>query len=103
MTDQAGKTDNAARGGVARRSRRQLLAGGSGAMAAVVAAEALVRPAPAAAANGDPVILGRASKSTSLTSITNSTPGRDVLTCFATGSGGAVRGPTISGTGALAP
>ncbi len=92
MTDQARKTDNAARGGVARRSRRQLLAGGSGALAAVVTAEALVRPAPAAAANGDPVILGHANKSTSLTSITNSTAGRDVLTCFASGSGRVRRG-----------
>jgi len=101
MTDQAGKTDNAARGGVARRSRRQLLAGGSGALAAVVTAEALVRPAPATAANGDPVILGHANKSTSLTSITNSTAGRDVLTCFASGSGNAVRGTTIRGTGVL--
>src|SRR5260221_9431932 len=101
MTDKAGKTDNAARGGVARRSRRQLLAGGRGALAAVVTAEALVRPAPATAANGDPVILGHANKSTSLTSITNSTAGRDVLTCFASGSGDAVRGTTISGTGVL--
>src|SRR5260221_12807603 len=101
MTDQARKMDNPARGGVARGSRRQLLAGGSGALAAVVTAEALVRPAPAAAANGDPVILGHANKSTSLASITNSTAGRDVLTCFASGSGNAVRGTTIRGTGVL--
>jgi hypothetical protein len=101
MTDQASKAGNAARGGVARRSRRQLLAGGSGALAAVLTAEALARTAPAAAANGDPVILGHANKSTGLTSITNSTGGRTALACFASGSGDAVRGTTISGTGVL--
>jgi hypothetical protein len=100
MTDRARKTDNAGGAGIARRSRRQLLAGGSGALAAVVTAEAVFRAAPAAA-NGDPVILGHASKSTSLTSITNPPPTRTVLTCFASGSGDAVRGTTISGTGVL--
>ena len=98
MTDQTTKTDSAARGGLARRSRRQLLAGGSGGLAAGGDRRGLARAAPAAAANGDPVMLGQANKSASLTSITNSTADRTVLTCFASGSGNAVLGTTISGT-----
>jgi len=43
-------------------------------------------------------MLGQANKSASLTSITNSTADRTVLTCFASGSGNAVLGTTISGT-----
>lgn len=46
MTDQAGTTGQGSGREVARRSRRQLLAGGTGAVAAVLAAEALARPTP---------------------------------------------------------
>jgi hypothetical protein len=66
MTDEA-----SIRSGGARRSRRQLLAGGTGALAAVLAAEALARPAPADAADGDRLVLGRDTE-TSTTILTNS-------------------------------
>jgi hypothetical protein len=48
MMDQASKTDQAARGAAARRTRRQLFAGGTGALALVLTAETLARAAPAA-------------------------------------------------------
>jgi len=60
MTGHSSKADRATMSAVARRTRRQLLVGGTGAVAAALTAEALARPAPAAAANGDNVILGRA-------------------------------------------
>jgi hypothetical protein len=47
MTDQITTTDPARGSAAARRTRRQLLVGGTGALAAVLTAEALARPAPA--------------------------------------------------------
>jgi hypothetical protein len=90
MTDQAGA------GVRARRTRRQLLAGWTGAQAAVLTAEALVRPAPAAA-NGDNVILGQGNAETASTTITNSTDGGIALAGTATGSGTGLLGNTGSG------
>ena len=55
----------------ARKTRRQLLGGGTGAVAAVLAGGALARPAPALAANGDPVLLGRVNMATGPTTISN--------------------------------
>jgi hypothetical protein len=98
-TDQASATGQASRGERARRSRRQLLAGGTGALAAVLAAEALARPAPAAAANGDPVILGQQNDATSATVITNSTDTQVALHCIGTSSSGGVWGSSDIGTG----
>src|SRR5262249_6905673 len=96
------KRRRAAGGQGPRRSRRQLLAGGTGALAAVLAAEALARPAPAAAADGDPVLLGHdGNTETRMTIITNSTAGADVLLCVASGAGFAVRGASDTGAGVL--
>jgi len=47
-------TEQVSVGAPARRTRRQLLAAGTGALAAVLTAEALARPAPAQAADGNP-------------------------------------------------
>jgi hypothetical protein len=68
-------TDPVSAGTPARRTRRQLLAGGSGTLAAVLTAGALARPAPAYADNGNPVILGQLNDETSPTIITNSSGG----------------------------
>src|SRR5258708_35153211 len=60
ITDQArtagqtGTTGRASTAEPARRSRRQLLARGTGAIAAVIAAEAIARPAPPRAAHRRP-------------------------------------------------
>jgi hypothetical protein len=51
-------TEQVSAGGLARRTRRRLLAGGTGALA-VLTADALARPAPAAAANGGAVLVGQ--------------------------------------------
>jgi hypothetical protein len=69
MTDQATTADQASRNATARRTRRQLLAGGTGALAAVLTAEMLARPAPASAANGGNVILGGQNVETATTVI----------------------------------
>jgi hypothetical protein len=95
MTDQAGA------GMAAPRTRRQLLAGGTGTLAAVLTAEALARPAPAAAANGDNVILGQTNSETTGTIIENSTDGDVGLAGAATGSGPGLNGTSDSGYGVL--
>src|SRR5215472_14137689 len=85
-----------------RRTRRQLLAGGTGALAAVLAAQAIARPAPAAADNGGNVILGQVNTETSATQISNTADGTAVLQCVATGlsdSGDGVFGNSPSGAG----
>src|SRR5215470_6070231 len=64
-------SDRASAAAPTKRTRRQMLAGGTGAVAAVLAAGVLARPAPAAAADGDNVILGQANSSTNPTSISN--------------------------------
>jgi hypothetical protein len=71
MTDQATTTKKASRNAEARRTRRQLLAGGTGALAAVLTAEALARPAPASAANGGNVVLGQDNTAMATTVIEN--------------------------------
>ena len=72
MTDQATTTGETSRTAAGRRTRRQLLAGGTGALAAVLAAEALARPAPALAADGDNVVLGQDNTASATTVIANS-------------------------------
>ena len=72
-------TEHVSAGGSARRTRRQLLTAGTGALAAVLTAEALARPAPAAATDGNPVILGTDNTTTNGTSITNDLPGNNAF------------------------
>src|SRR5262249_19685218 len=88
----AGRTDRTVNGAAGGRSGRQLLAGGPGALAAAVALEALARPAPAAAADGDSVLLGLDNKATTVTQITNTSDSGNTLFCAASGSGAAVLG-----------
>jgi hypothetical protein len=92
-------TDLASTIATRRRTRRQLLAGGTGALAAALTAEALARPAPAAAANGDNVILGQENDETTVTTISNKTVGGTVLSCLAGGTGIAVAGTSGNGAG----
>jgi hypothetical protein len=94
-------TDQASDGMSARRTRRQLLAGGTGALAAVLTAGVLVRPAPAAAANGDNVILGALNTATGETVITNSSNGITALNAQATGSGIGLQSASDSSDGVL--
>jgi hypothetical protein len=70
-------------------------------VAAVLTAEALARPAPAAAANGDPVILGQLNTETSQTTITDPAFGGGALAVNATGGGGgnAIEASNLSGFG----
>jgi hypothetical protein len=93
MTYQAGA------GVAARRTRRQLLAGGTGALAAVFAGEALTRPAPAYAGTDGDVVLGQENNETTATAITNSTDGGDALLCTAAGSGYGLFSQSDSGDG----
>lgn len=94
MTDQAGPT--ARSGPSARRTRRQLIAGGTGAIAGL-AAGALARPVPAQAADGKPVVLGETNNEMSETIVSNNS-GSDALSGSATGTGRGLTG--VSGTGA---
>jgi hypothetical protein len=80
-----------------RRSRRQLLAGGAAAVG-VVAAEALTRGTPAAAANGDPIAMGQLNQASSGTSI-NDSGGDTTFAALATASGTALEGDAVDGTG----
>jgi hypothetical protein len=92
-------TDQPTTGRPARRTRRQLLAGGAGALAVVFTAEALTRPASAAAADGDNVILGQINTETDGTDIANSGNSGVALTSTINGSGFGVIGSTDSGDG----
>ena len=93
MTDQTSTSRSA------RRTRRQLLTGAAGALTAVLTAEALSRPGPASAANGDNVILGQSNTATTMTAITNSTDGDTALFAAATGFGTGLNGTSDSGNG----
>jgi hypothetical protein len=97
VTDQA-TTDQAA---ATRRTRRQLLAGGTGALAAVLAAEALAGTAPAEAANGDNVVLGGNNVATATTNIQNGTSssGQSAIHGIGTGQTNGVDGSTEHGFG----
>lgn len=91
-------TEEASVGVPARRTRRQLLAGGTGALAAVLTAEALARPAPAQAANGSPLILGQANDESQDTILNNTSPGDAVLILHPVGNGTGVEADADSGT-----
>jgi hypothetical protein len=60
------------------RSRRALLGGAIGGLAAL-AAQALGRPLSAKAANGDPIIIGQANSGADITSLSSTTPGEVAL------------------------
>ena len=94
MTDQPSRA--ARSGAAARRTRRQMITGGTGAIAAL-AAGALARPVPAQAASGKPVVLGETNTETAETIVSNSS-GSDALSGSATGTGRGLTG--ISDTGA---
>jgi hypothetical protein len=72
----------------ARRTRRQLLAGATGALAAVLAAETLGRPSPAAAVDGNNVVLGAGNFEENHTDIRNTTFGDSALDGSASGGVG---------------
>jgi hypothetical protein len=87
------------------RSRRALLGGAIGGLAAL-AAQALGRPLSAKAANGDPILIGQANSGADITSLTSTTPGEVALTVqggiglIGTGAQVGVRGEGgLSGTG----
>jgi hypothetical protein len=80
-----------------RRTRRHLLAGGAAAVGAV-AAEALARATPAAAANGDPITMGQLNQASSNTSINNN-GGDTTFTALGTVGGTALEGDAVDGTG----
>jgi hypothetical protein len=84
-------------------SRRRVLARAAGAgviAAAAIAAETLGRPAPAAAANGDPVVLGQSNTETAPTQIHNTTDDGLGLACSASGSSStAAQGFSADGVG----
>lgn len=81
------------------RSRRALLVGALGGVVAA-AASSLVRPSSVVAANGDPLLLGRTDNAATLnTSLTNTTPGGNVLSATAAGTGTAISGTGNAGRG----
>jgi hypothetical protein len=87
MTEQASETAEDARNAAGRRTRRQLLAGGTGAVAAVLTVEALARPATALAASGDNVVLGQDNAASATTLIANSSNDQTQAALEATGTG----------------
>jgi len=101
MTDQATTTTATGRNAAPRRTRRQLLAGGTGALAAALTADALARPAPALADNGHNVILGQANAATATTAIQNGadSSGQAALRGIGTGATAGLSGVSDSGTG----
>ena len=90
-----GRTETAQRNH--RRTRRQLMAGGAGALGAAAVAS-LTRAAPAAASNGNPIIMGQGNQSTSSTFI-NDSSGDTTFSALATSSGTALEGDAADGTG----
>jgi len=75
-----------------------MLAAGAGALAAVLTAEALARPAPGEAADGDNMIVGQLNIETSATAVQNSNLGA-ALSAFSEGSGTGVVGISSGGDG----
>jgi hypothetical protein len=94
-------TDRISAAAPARRTRRQLLAGGTGVLAAVLGGVALARPVPAYAGIDCDVVLGQDNAEASLTSIKNTTDGDFALVGDATGKGIGVAGFGGGGGGVL--
>jgi hypothetical protein len=80
------------------RSRRAVLAGALGGVAAAVASS-LVRPSTVGAANGDPLLLGQANTETLQTTLTNTSAGVNTLSAVANGTGTAIAGTSNAGRG----
>src|SRR5215472_2037597 len=101
MTDRATTTGEAINNAAGRRTRRQLLAGGTGALAVALTAEALARPATALAADGDNVVLGQDNTESATTVIANSADDKTQAALQATGTGktSGLSGLSDSGTG----
>src|SRR5215469_2959939 len=79
------------------KSRPAPEASGAAAVGAV-AAEALARATPAAAANGDPITMGQLNQASSNTAINNS-GGDTTFTALGTSGGTALEGDAVDGTG----
>ena len=79
------------------RTRRHLLVGGAAAVGAV-AAGALARATPAAAANGDPITMGQVNQASSNTAI-NDSGGDTAFTALGTSNGTALEGDAVDGIG----
>ena len=88
MTEQATEADQDDRNVPGRRSRRQLLTRGAGALTAVLAAEAIARPAPAYAGTDGDVVLGKVNNETTTTTINSTASGGVALFCTAIGADG---------------
>jgi hypothetical protein len=95
VTGQATKTNQPSGSAAGRRTRRQLLAGGTGALA-VLTAEAIARAAPAYAGTDGDVVLGADNLATTITTINNTTSGDTALGLNAQGI--ALSASTDSGT-----
>jgi hypothetical protein len=89
-----GRTETAGRS--QRRTRRQLIAGGAG-MVGVAAVASLARATPAAAANGDAIIMGQGNQSSSNTFI-NDSGGDTCFSVLATSVGTALEADAVDGT-----
>jgi hypothetical protein len=85
------------------RSRRAVLAGALGGIAAAVAS-GLIRPSTAAATDGSPLIVGVSNSATAQTALANSTPGGTALATSAnsSGTGTAIAGTSNAGRGVSA-
>jgi hypothetical protein len=79
-------------------SRRAVLAGALGGVAAAVASS-LVRPSTVGAANGNPLLLGQANNETLPTTLTNSVAGGTTLSATASGTGTSILGTSSAGRG----
>src|SRR5258708_21152230 len=100
MPAQASQDHTSRQNGMPRRPRRQLLAGGTGGLAAVLPAEALARRAPAYAGTDGDVVLGAFNNETAATAISNTTSGGSGLLGLAAGIGSAgLAGQTDVGRG----
>jgi hypothetical protein len=79
------------------RTRRQVLAGVAAGVG-VIAAESIWRARPAAAANGDSIIIGQGNQASSNTFL-NDSSGDTTFSVLATSNGTAVDGAAVGGTG----
>lgn len=91
-------TDHSKVSAARRQTRRQLLTGGTGALAAILAAEAIAPAAPARAGVDGDVVLGEQNSTDRTTSIDNLTTHFPVLSCTSN-TGIAVSGFSSEGVG----
>ena len=95
MSDDSRMQETVERNG--KRTRRQLLAGAAGAVGVIVV-ESTARATPAAAANGDAIIIGQGNQATSNTFI-NDSSGDTTFSALAAADGTALEGDAVGGTG----